>query len=178
MINDRTVKKMVLATLSLAILMAGFSSQGLTMDELRAIPNLTPRKFVRQFSEFRYEHTGETQLPGMFLLREAGDASDFALVASMVFAEKGYHPRLISVRMNHLSYVVCYLPETRSFIDFNNRSIFFNTTTSDGSLADVARKVARSFGRDWNLAEEFTFVDESRNTVDRLENPRTLVATR
>jgi hypothetical protein len=158
--------------------LAAVSSPALTMDDLRALPGLTPQKFVRRFSEFNYEYNAEIQSPSDFLARETGDCDDFALVASIIFSEKGFHPRLISVRLRNISHVVCYFPETHSYIDYNNRSYLFTTTASDGTLPDIARKVARSLRLEWSSAAEFNFVEGSRELVARTENPRALVAAR
>ena len=172
------MKTVFLAMLGASLLLTSGRSQGLTMDDLRKTPNLTPQKFARRFSAFRYEYGVETQSPNSFLAKEAGDCDDFALVASIIFTEKGYHPRLISVRLHNVSHVVCYFPETRSYIDYNDRGYLFNTTSSDGTLPDIARKVAKSLGLDWSSAAEFYFVDGSRELVAREENPRDLLAAR
>jgi hypothetical protein len=164
--------------LTLALATTTFCSSALTLDELRNLPNLTPKKFARQFSEFRYEYGVEVQSPSNFLAREAGDCDDFALVASIIFSEKGYHPRMFLVRMRNLAHVVCYFPETHSYIDYNDRSYLFATTSSDGTMRDIAKKVAKSLDLEWTSVAEFNFVDGLKELVAREENPRALIASR
>jgi hypothetical protein len=160
--------------LAVAVAAAAMASQGLTMDDLRSAPNLTPEKFAKQFRNFDYEYHKEVQDPGDFLAREAGDCDDYAILASMIFAEKGYHPRLVSVRMGNMSHVVVFFPETQTYLDYNNRSYFRKTAKSDGSLRDLANRVARTFGRDWTSVTEFTYGDGLKEVVARetRENPR------
>ena len=176
----KTKMKTILSKiLMLGILAAALASPALTLEDLRNMPKLTPKKFARQFAEFRYEFHGEVQAPEDFLAREAGDCDDFAILGALVLGEKGFHPRLISVRMRNISHVVCYFPETRSYIDYNDRAYLFTaTTSSDGTLGDIAKKVSKTFGASWSSVTEFSYADGEKLLVARLENPRFLVAAR
>ena len=161
-------------TLNLGLILAAVSSQGVTMEELRRIPNLTPQKFARRFSEFLYEHNPETQTPATFLARETGDCDDFTLVASIIFTEKGYHPRLIEVQMNKLTHSICYFPETHSYIDYSDRSYLFTATASDGTLRDIASKVAKTLRCDWTSVAEFSFADGIKERIAHEEKSRAM----
>jgi hypothetical protein len=134
----------------------------LTLEELRATHQLTPARFARQFANFKFERHDQVQAPQMFLAHQAGDCDDYATLAAEVLREKGYTTRLVSVRMAEDIHVVCYIEETRCYLDFNNRIYLVKTVSSDGSLKDIANKVAKSFDTRWFSASEFTFRDGSK----------------
>jgi len=80
------------------------------------------------------------------------------------------------------THVVCYVPAMQSYLDYNNRSAQNPLVSSDGSLRDIADKVARSFGRDWLSAYEFSYRQKVKWLVNTIlfNKPaqKTLVASR
>ena len=148
----------------LAILFAT-PAQALTLEELRAMPDLTPRKFAALFSDFHFRFRAEVQDPRAFLASETGDCDDYATLAALILKEKGYTPRLITVRMPNLVHVVCYIEETQSYLDYDNRSYFSRTISCGNDIDEIARKVARANGRPWSSASEFTFAEGMKRLV-------------
>ncbi|MHB8520096.1 MAG: transglutaminase domain-containing protein [Limisphaerales bacterium] len=138
---------------------------GLTLEDLRCDPKLTPQRFARYFANFKFEFHAELQSPEVFLASESGDCDDYAVLAATVLREKGYTTRLVTVRMPGTVHVVCYVAEIRGYLDYNNREFLIRTVASDGSLNDVARKVARSFGEQWTSASEFRFQNGVKRTL-------------
>ena len=61
------------------------------------------------------------------------------------------------VIMENQTRVVCYVREAHGFLDFNRRAESQPVVESDGSLQDVAQKVAVSFHRTWRMASEFRY---------------------
>jgi len=141
------------------------AAAGLTLEELRRESNLTPQRFARFFSEFKYQFHAEVQEPEVFLSTASGDCDDYAVVAAMVLLEKGYHTRLIAVRMPGVTHVVCYVAEAKCYLDYNNRSYLIKTASADGTLRDVARKVAKSFDASWTSASEFVYTNGVKRLV-------------
>lgn len=140
--------------------------QAVSLEELREDDRLTPERFARYFRNFDYVYGNAIQSPDVFLFTEAGDCDDFATLADMVLTEKGYSTRLISVRMPGLNHVVCYIAESKGYIDFNNRGFLFRRTVKcRDSLEAIASKVARSFQADWTSVSEFTYRDRSKYLV-------------
>lgn len=145
--------------------LAGGSGGALTLEELRRESNLTPQRFARFFSEFKYQFHAEVQEPEVFLATESGDCDDYAVVAAMVLLEKGYHTRLMAVRMPGVTHVVCYVEETKCYLDYNNRMYLIKTANAEGTLRDIARKVAKSFNASWTSASEFVYTNGVRRMV-------------
>ena len=143
----------------LVLLLVAHSLGATTLDELRRDPYLTPERFARYFTNFRYQFHAEVQQPGVFLATKAGDCDDYAILAADVLKEKGYHPHLIAVRMPGLAHVVCYVEERKSYLDYNNRGYLKRTVRSDGTLPHIAQTVARSFDTCWTSASEFTYAN-------------------
>jgi hypothetical protein len=148
----------VARALSLAALLwsAGLG-WSLTLEEIRQMPELTPRKFAALFSNFEFKFRAEIQSPEVFLATESGDCDDYATLAAEVLRDRGYTPRLVTVRMPKLVHVVCYIEETRSYLDYNNRGFFMRTVSCGGTLEEIARKVAKASDLPWTSASEFTY---------------------
>lgn len=165
-----------------AFLMTAGAAQALTLSELRSDSKLTPKRFARYFSDFEFRFHAEVQPAEVFLATQSGDCDDFAVLAARVLGEKGYVTRLISVRMDAGVHVVCYVEDTRCYLDFNNRGYMMRTTKSDGSMKDIARKVAKSFDSDWTTVSEFQFEFGSKRLVSAVSNaayrPVLLTSTR
>jgi hypothetical protein len=146
-------------------LLAELTTFGLTLDQIRHTPNLTPQKFASFFNDFDFKFRAQVQQPEVFLATESGDCDDFAILAATVLKEKGYTPRLIAVRMPKIVHVVCYVEETRSYLDYNNRAYLKRTIRSSGEIHDIAAKVAKSYNAKWASASEFTFEDGVKRLV-------------
>ena len=144
---------------SLAVCLLSFciSSFGITLEELRKTPDLTPARFAAHFSGFEFRFRKQVQAPEVFLARRSGDCDDFSTLAAMVLREKGYTPRLITVRMPGVVHVVCYIEETRAYLDYNHRSSAEGMVRSKPEMEAIAASVAKSYGLTWSSATEFTY---------------------
>jgi hypothetical protein len=139
-----------------------------TVHDLRSDPQLTPQRFGRYFANFEFEFRAQVQPPEIFLRTKSGDCDDYATLAADVLKQKGYTPHLITVRMPKIVHVVCYIEETKSYLDFNKRNEAACTVSTDGSLADIAQQVARSYKTAWTSVSEFTFDDGTKRLVTTL----------
>ena len=136
-----------------------------TLEELRADAKLTPERFIKEFADFKFSLGRSVRKPETFLSARAGDCDDFATLAADVLRQKGYTPRLIAVFMPREVHVVCYVAETKSYLDFNRRAQSAPLVSSTGELASIARSVAKSFRTDWRSVSEFTFRNGTRSFV-------------
>lgn len=148
-----------------AVLLFSPYSFGLTLEELQKIPDLTPQKFATLFSDFDFKFRAQVQDHRVFLATESGDCDDYATLAAAVLSQKGYTPRLITVRMPNLVHVVCYIEETKSYLDYNNRGYASRTVSCGSSIEEIAGKVAKSSNLRWSSASEFTFGDGMKRLV-------------
>lgn len=159
--------------------MAGFviqtpSSGAVTVKELRSGSKLTPETFARYFSDFEFKFHDEVQDHNKFLTSKSGDCDDYATLAADILARNGYTPRLIAVRMKGETHVVCYINETKSYLDYNCRKDSQKTVPCSGSIQEIARKVAQSFGRDWIATYQFTYSEGVKRLVQNIvPNPST-----
>lgn len=127
-----------------------------SLGELQTTPKLTPKKFANYFERFSYEFGSTVQLPTRFLARRKGDCDDYAVLASHVLEPRGYETRLVGVRLaNKMSHVVCYISDSKAYLDYNNRSVYFNLSKSAPSLRAIADKVAKSLDLHWTSASEY-----------------------
>jgi hypothetical protein len=150
-------KVMVIA----AVLVATSAARALTIEELRNDPKLTPSRFARYFADFEYQRRAVVQTSANFLKNRNGDCDDFAILASMLLKEKGYTTRLVTIRLPEENHVVCYIEETKCYLDYNNRGYLLRTVSCGGSLEEIARKVARSMDSSWRSATEFAYVGDN-----------------
>ena len=141
------------------------AARSLTLAELRDDVAMTPEKLLHRFADFKFKLGEEIQAVDSFLAAKAGDCDDFATLAASVLVEKGYTPKLIAVFMEREVHVVCYIVETKCYLDYNNRKHVTGGVTSDGTLADIAQKVASSFRAPWSCASEFSFKQGKRKTL-------------
>ncbi len=135
-----------------------------TMQELLSAKKMTPKKFANYFENFRFEnHQFDVIDPHQFLSKRAGDCIDYAVLADHVLSKRGYDTRLIRVEMvgKNVGHAVCYVTESRAYLDYNNRKYFFTLERSGSSIREIAAKVAASFNANWTFAQEFTFDYES-----------------
>ena len=147
------------------LLLFQISNYGLTLDDLRKDQKLTPHRFASYFAHFQFVFHSEVQEPETFLLTQSGDCDDYAILADLILKEKGYKTRLITVRMPAAIHVVCYVEEAKGYLDYNNRNKFTKVVSSDGTLQDVALKVAHSFDSRWTSITEFTFENGLKRLV-------------
>jgi hypothetical protein len=155
-------------------LLAGLALPGLlsavTLEELLSHPKLTPKKFASYFANFGYEFNGPIQSPSDFLARKKGDCDDYSVLAAHVLAQHGYTTRLIHVRLTgRVAHAVCYVEESKAYLDFNNRGVFFTLTRSGPDIREIASKVAQSLEASWTTASEFTYSYATRR--------KTMIAT-
>ncbi|MDB6055062.1 MAG: hypothetical protein JWN25_2585 [Verrucomicrobiales bacterium] len=136
-----------------------------TLEDLRGDANLTPKKFAAIFRNFRFVERAEVQEFEVFLISEAGDCDDYAILASVVLGEKGYHPKLVTIRMPGATHVVCYIAEEGAYLDYNLRGGFRKMEKCSADLSAIADKVAKSFDASWTTASEFTWDGGIRKIV-------------
>lgn len=146
------------------------SNFAVSLEDLRR-QDLTPPKFASYFSSFQFNFRKEIQPPEIFLSKRAGDCDDYSTLAAAVLREKGYTPRLISVRMPGVTHVVCYIEETRSYLDYNFRGHTVAVNSGD-VLQSIAETVARSYGRTWSSASEFTYSSGVKRLVHTVVEPK------
>jgi hypothetical protein len=150
------VRRLVLIAVLHGLALA--DGRALTEFELLTDPGLTPRRFAAKFEHFIYEFAPEVQVPEIFLQRERGDCDDYAILADHVLKKRGYVTRIIHIRLvGRVAHAVCYVEESKAFLDFNNRKYFMNLERSGRSLREIATEVADSFKANWTSASEFTY---------------------
>jgi len=125
--------------------------------DLTAEKDLTPESLMHAVAGFAFELGDEPQDPDVFLQRRRGDCDDFAQLASRVLTAHGYHAKQVVVMMGQQTHVVCYVQESRGYLDYNRRADPHPVVASDGSLDDIAQKVALSFRSQWTMASEFQY---------------------
>jgi hypothetical protein len=166
-----------LCALGLACALALGPLEALTMSELLNDPKLTPKRFAGLFEDFDYEFSPEVLPAEVFLRERRGDCDDYAILADYVLTARNYDTRLIHIRMvGRVAHAVCYVTESRAYLDYNNRKYFFNLDRCGRTLREIATKVADSFEANWTSASEFTYdYREDRklfgSTVVKTESP-------
>ncbi len=146
------------------------SVRAATLAEIERAPDLTPERFSSFFRDFEFQFHNEIQAPEKFLASHSGDCDDYATLAAQVLRQHGYSPRLIAVRMPRIVHVVCYIPETHSYLDYNLRA-GQGVVESRSEINEIARSVARSYRANWFSASEFTFENGTKRLVKTvLEN--------
>jgi len=150
-----------LALCAAVMALAGTPLRAVTLNELLNDPKMTPKRFADHFADFRFDSDPFFDVinPNQFLAQRAGDCIDYAALADYVLKHHGYHTRLIRVEMAgyKAGHAICYVDDDRVYLDYNNRSYFFNLTRSKPRIREVATKVAASFRANWTFAQEFTF---------------------
>lgn len=146
-----------------------------TLVELQGRDDLTPASFARLFADFGYELRADVQEPHQFLTRRRGDCDDFARLASMVLGERGYRTKVVVVLMDRETHVVCHVAEAKGYLDFNHRDRAEPVTASDGTLEDIADKVAAEFRTPWRMVSEIRFEEATPVFMESvLYYPRTI----
>ena len=131
------------------------------VSDLAGQTDLTPENLIRSFAGFTFELSAQPQDPETFLQRKRGDCDDFAALASRLLAERGYKTKLVVVMMDQQTHVVCYVKEAHGFLDFNHRADAHPIIESNGSLEDIAEKVAGEFRARWHMASEIKYENKS-----------------
>src|SRR5205085_5623370 len=88
-----------------------------------------------------------------------------SILASIILKEKGYTPHLVTVRMPDVVHVVCYIEETKSYLDYNCRTYLVRTVSSSGSVSEIASSVAASYHTKWTSASEFSWSEGNKRLV-------------
>jgi hypothetical protein len=153
------------AAFILLLLLSACPARAFTLAELLNDPKLTPVSLLHRFSTFKFKLFDEVQPRDTFLSTQAGDCDDFATLAADVLREKGYSTQLIAVFMEKQVHVVCYVKEIGAYLDYNNRKKPVPLVPTNGSLSDIATKVARTFHAPWVSALEYTFKEGIKRTV-------------
>jgi transglutaminase superfamily protein len=146
-----------LGTVLLALCFSEHAFAAVTLEELRAEPDLTPERFIKHFADFKFELGREVRKPETFLKNQSGDCDDFATLAADVLREKGYTTRLIAIFMPHDVHVVCYVAEINGYLDYNCRKLPAPLVKCDRQLSSIATSVAASFRTEWRSVSEYTF---------------------
>ena len=156
---------------ALCLLAASLSNFGLSLEDLRRSPGLTPFTFASHFRNFDFAFRKEVQRPEVFLASKSGDCDDFSTLAAVVLRERGYTPRLISIRMPGVTHVVCYIEEAGAYLDYNFRNSGTPLVKSGASVEEIADSVARSYKLRWTSASEFTFGGDVKRLVHTVVQP-------
>ena len=148
-----------------------------SLGELLSDESLTPKKFATFFSDFAYDFHEDLRDPEVFLASQSGDCDDYALLADMVLRKRGFTTKLVHVRLvGRVAHVVCFVSETHSYLDYNDRSYFFKLTRSSGRVREIAQKVADTFEGNWTSASVITFDRDSKaktivQTIVKTDDP-------
>jgi hypothetical protein len=127
------------------------------LNDLLTQKDLTPEGLARGFADFAFELRPQLQEPEAFLQRKTGDCADYSNLASTVLTHRGYTTKLVVVMMSKQTHVVCYVKEAGGFLDYNHRADAHPVIASDGSLEDIAGKVAGDFRSPWRMASVFRY---------------------
>ena len=157
----------------ICLLLSTFSAGALSLEDLQKEEHLTPPRFARYFRDFSFNFRKDVQRADVFLATKKGDCDDYSILAATILREKGYTPRLISVRMPGVTHVVCYVEETRSYLDYNFRGYTVGIGVSDNVLETIAQNVARSYGVGWSSVSEFTYSAGVKRLVQTVVEPAT-----
>jgi hypothetical protein len=150
----------------LAMVGAAATAGAGNLSDLLGQKNLTPEELVRVVADFSFELNPRLQEPETFLQRQRGDCADFANLASLVLKRHGYTTKLVVVMMSQQTHVVCYVKEAAGFLDYNHRTDAHPVVPCDGSLEDIAGKVAGDFRSPWHMASAFRYRESSAVFLD------------
>jgi Transglutaminase-like domain len=150
----------------LSLVCAAATASAAHLGDLLDQKDLTPEGLARVMADFSFELTSHLQAPEAFLQRKRGDCADFANLASTVLTHHGYTTKLVVVMMSKQTHVVCYVKEAGGFLDYNHRADAHPVIPSDGSLEDIAGKVAGDFRSQWRMASAFRYRESSPVFLD------------
>ena len=83
----------------------------------------------------------------------------FRLNCYGIMGHRGYTTKMVVGMMPGQPHVVCYIKEVGGFLDYNHRSDNRPVIASDGSLEDIAGKVASDFRSSWPMTSFFLYRD-------------------
>ena len=156
--RHRTQWTRVLWVLAVLVPATFVELHALTLDDLLNDRKMTPKRFANYFGDFDFEVHDYVQDPNAFLDSRKGDCQDYATLADYVLSRKGYNTRLIHIRLEgREAHAVCYVTESRAYLDYNNRVYFINLQKCGPRIRQIADKVAESFEGNWTSASEFTY---------------------
>jgi hypothetical protein len=160
-------KRGALALVALAGAMwAPANLSAVTLGELIDNPKLNAKKFASYFGDFAYEFNSAILPPDEFLARQRGDCDDYAVLADFVLSKHGLGTRLIHVRLaGRVAHAVCYVTESKAYLDYNNRKFFVTLERSGPDLRTIADTVADSLSASWTTASEFTYSYETHRKI-------------
>lgn len=162
------MKKIVALIVSACFLLSLPNANALTVEELHALPNLTPANFSSYFASFTFTFRPDVQNPSDFLAARDGDCDDFATLAASELAARGYTPRLVAVRMRSEVHVVCFITEANAYLDYNLRARGGLVPCGPG-LDQIAASVIKSFKNSpWSSASEFTYDGHVKRLVQTI----------
>lgn len=172
------MKSPLLLTLSAFgyLLFSPIETQALTLEQLRNDATLTPQTFARRFSKFEFVFRADVQKPEDFLASQAGDCDDYSTLAAAELSARGYHARLISVRLKNVVHVVCYVTEATGYLDYNKRAKGSGLVSSGSALHQIADSVAKSFKSTWSSVSEFTYSNGVKRLVSTTVAPNRLAS--
>lgn len=133
--------------------------EAVTLEELRNDERMTPKRFANHFESFKHEFFPYVQNPEVFLRTRTGDCDDYAILADHILSRTGFGTRIVRVVLvgRRISHAVCYVTQSRAYLDYNNRAYFLNLTRSGPTIREIAEKVAASFEANWSSATEYTY---------------------
>ncbi|MEO5803091.1 MAG: hypothetical protein ABIR24_06140 [Verrucomicrobiota bacterium] len=170
-------KCFIILFLVAGMLLPATPGNAVTVSELRNTPNLTPETFASYFADFEFKFHEEVQDHDTFLASKSGDCDDYSTLAADILGRNGYTTRLIAVRMKGETHVVCYVNETKSYLDYNYRKDEKKTIPCNSSITEIARKVSQSFGRGWIATYQFTFSQGVKRLVQSIITNRSTEKT-
>lgn len=140
-----------------ALLVAG-PLTAVTLNDLQSDAKMNAKRFASHFESFDFEPHDEVQSPDVFLASQKGDCDDYAILADFILKPRGFHTRLIHIRLVGLdAHAVCYVKENKGFLDYNLRMYVSSMERSGASLREIAEKVADMFQGNWSSVSEFTY---------------------
>ena len=149
----------------LCLTLSLLTTSAVSIRELRNTPGLTPETFAAYFKNFEFRFRAKVQAHKTFLSSRSGDCDDYSTLAAQVLKERGYTPRLIAVRMPKVVHVVCYIEETKSYLDYDLRTKKRPVAECEPDIEAIAAKVAEGYKSRWTSASEFTYQDGVKRLV-------------
>jgi hypothetical protein len=130
-----------------------------TLQDLEQASGLNPRQFANLFANFDFDGSPIIRPPEQFLGERRGDCDDYAVLADLVLAKRGYRTHCIQVLFanDNVGHAVCYVTENKAYLDYNNRRYFVNLERSGQTIREIADKIAASFELEWTTAAEFSY---------------------
>lgn len=130
---------------------------------------MTPKHFGNLFEEFRFSYRPYVLPAEVFLRDRDGDCDDYALLADHILSRRGYRTRFVQVSLagSDVAHAVCYVTESKAYLDYNNRKYEMNLERAGASLREIAAKVADSFEKNWTTATEYSFSYETYRKTAR-----------